>query len=808
MFVAYRTVHGDSHQYIAEAIRNGATGVLCTRPPDCDTEGVSVIMVRRPVDALLAWAHLVLGRMGTKVIAVTGSSGKSTTAAMIANVLSSKYRVHYQPVMVDGPISVPLALATLTPEDEFCVLQLGVVRPGEMAAMVQAVQPEVGVITRVDYAHIDNFETIETIAQEKSLLIEYLSPQGLALLNYDDDLVRELGSQARANVETVSVERFGADWMAFNVIEGLNGTGFDLRHGDDRYKGRWIPLLGRHQLYPALMAMAVGHYYDVDVNDALLTLKQISPLPGRMKPFVGIDNCLVVDDSYSANPQSTLAALDWLAAVKTDKLRTIFVMGDMEGLGHYSQYGHRTVGHRAADVADYIITKGMDAAAIGRAALDKGYDPAHIRMLHSAEDVVTTLRQLNLNEHDIVLVKGGASARMEYVVDQLLQTEDDRELLVRHVVGKTINKRYEPSWIEIDTSALAQNTRLIKSHVGEDVALMAIVKADGYGHGAVTAAQTALLNGASYLGVATLSEALSLREAGITAPILVMTYVPSGSVRQVIRYNLTASLYDLEQGHEFDRAAREFGEPVQVHVKIDTGMGRLGVLADDVVPFFRHLKSLQFINIEGIFTHFSVADEDIDYTRQQVEKFKSQVLFPLRAAGMRFKYVHAANSAGIFGDSENWFNMVRAGIALYGLRPAQHILLPEGMKPALSWKTTVVQVKDLPPNHPVGYGNTYITRGRERIAIIPVGYADGLRRSPQTWREVLIHGQRAPLVGRVSMEKCAINVSHIPDVSIGDEVVLIGAQGNDEITADEVAEWLGTINYEVVTTIAPRLPRH
>ena len=361
--------------------------------------------------------------------------------------------------------------------------------------------------------------------------------------------------------------------------------------------------------------------------------------------------------------------------------------------------------------------------------------------------------------------------------------------------------------MEIDQSAIGHNVRQIKKMIGDDVTLMAVVKADAYGHGAPATAITTLANGAEALGVTTIQEALELRDAGIEAPILVMNYTPVYSVRQAIRHHITLTLYDLDMAYAYNRAAREVENQLTVHVKIDTGMGRLGLMPAETVPFFRHLANLQDLNVEGVYTHFSVADEDRDYTLSQLQHFKS-IVNPLRASGFRFRYLHAANSAATLTLPDTYLDMVRPGIALYGHSPSSIVRVPDDFRPAMTWKTVVAQVKTLPPGHSVGYGRTYTTGGEERIAVIPVGYSHGFRRGPKNWGRVLVQGQFAPLIGRVSMEKSVIDVTNIPDVSIGDEVVLLGRQGNAEISASDIADRLGTTSYEVITTIMSRVPRH
>ena len=363
-----------------------------------------------------------------------------------------------------------------------------------------------------------------------------------------------------------------------------------------------------------------------------------------------------------------------------------------------------------------------------------------------------------------------------------------------------------PSRVEIDLDALAENVRWLKARVGDNTAVMAVVKANAYGHGAAPVARTALENGAELLAVANLAEAVELRDAGIKAPILVLGYVPADAIPLVIQLEISVSVFDKVVAQQYAAAAEGAHGKLIVHIKVDSGMGRLGVLPKDAIALTNQLQNVDAIEVEGIYTHFSTAGEDLPYAVEQLARFK-RVLKQLQSDGRRFKYIHAANSAAVLTFPDSYFNVVRPGLLLYGLQPIQTCAEASALQPVMTWKTRVAQVKTLPPDSPVGYGNAYRTRGKETIAVLPVGYADGLRRSPQTWREVLVRGERAQLVGRVSMEKITINVSHIPGVTTGDEVVLLGKQGGDEISADEIAGWLGTINYEVVTSIAKLTPR-
>lgn len=364
-----------------------------------------------------------------------------------------------------------------------------------------------------------------------------------------------------------------------------------------------------------------------------------------------------------------------------------------------------------------------------------------------------------------------------------------------------------PTWAEIDLGATAHNVRLIKQIVGPRVAVMAIVKAEAYGHGAVEVARTALASGATWLGVGALSEAVPLRQAGIAAPIVVLGWTPDWLARQAIEHDITCAVIDLDAAGVFSRVAQEIGRRVRVHVKVNTGMNRLGLPPDEAGAVIQRMAALDGLVIEGVFTHFSKADEvDPAYTRRQIAMFR-RVLDQIEQRGINIAIRHAANSPGLLCFPESHFDMVRPGIALHGLDPSDDVPIPSDFRPALTLKTLVSQVQTLPPGSAVSYGGEYVTRGEERIAILPIGYADGFRRGPRHWGEVLVRGQRAPIVGRVCMDQIMINVTHIPGVTQGDEVVLIGEQSEDRIRTEEVAANLGTSNYEVASMIMARVPR-
>ncbi len=359
------------------------------------------------------------------------------------------------------------------------------------------------------------------------------------------------------------------------------------------------------------------------------------------------------------------------------------------------------------------------------------------------------------------------------------------------------------TWCEIDLDVLSQNVRYLKKRSG--TGMMAVVKANGYGHGLVPAARAARLGGADWLGVARLEEAVWLREEGITGPILVLGYTAPQRASEAAHYDVSLTVYDRSLAAQLNRQAAGLKQKIKVHAKLDTGMGRLGELVENSQDLLRAIAGSENLELEGLFTHFARADEpERPETAEQIQRFSAAVR-RAEQEGLRPRWVHACNSAGTLYFPEAAFDMVRCGIAIYGLHPSNLAPLPPEVRPVLSWKTRLVSVKTLPPGSGIGYNHRYVTRAAERIGVIPVGYADGFRRRLGNF--ALVAGKRVNVAGGVCMDQCMLQLDPIPQAQIGDEVVLIGAQAGEQITAEEVGEAWGTINYEVTCGLAARVPR-
>ena len=363
----------------------------------------------------------------------------------------------------------------------------------------------------------------------------------------------------------------------------------------------------------------------------------------------------------------------------------------------------------------------------------------------------------------------------------------------------------------IDLNAIRHNVCQLKAKCRSQVTFMAVVKADGYGHGAVEVARAALESGAQWLGVARLHEAVELRHAGIMAPILIFGYVPPEQVPKLLALALSTTVYNLEMATALSEAAVSLGKPLNVHVKIDTGMGRVGLISNHALDETLQIAKLEGIRIEGVYTHFASADSrsefDQAYTRQQIDRFE-QVCATLLQKGIDPGIRHAANSAGIIEYKRAHLDMVRAGISLYGLYPSGDIDPGSiALMPAMSLEATITSVREVPKGFKVSYGMTYETKKATRLASVPAGYADGYSRLLSSKGEMLVHGKRAPICGRVCMDQTLIDVGHIQGVKPGDTATLIGTQNGESVTADDLARLTRTINYEVVSSLTSRVGR-
>jgi len=366
--------------------------------------------------------------------------------------------------------------------------------------------------------------------------------------------------------------------------------------------------------------------------------------------------------------------------------------------------------------------------------------------------------------------------------------------------------RYRPTWAEIDLKAIEYNFKQVKRLIGKNINIMAVVKANAYGHGTVEVATVLERSGVSYLGVATTDEAVRLRDHGVKTPTLILGSILPEEARIAVENDITLTLCSNELFEELKKISKDIGLKAKVHIKVDTGMGRIGIWHEDALDFIKKVAEEESIILEGIYTHFSSAGRDNFFTQYQIDAFE-KLLTAAEKFGIKIPLRHAANSIATVDVKKSHLNLVRPGLVIYGMYPKHTFPKLIKLKPAMSLKTQIVFIKDTPPGRSISYGRTYIIQKHTKVATLPIGYADGYPRNLSNKADVLIRGRRAPLIGKVTMDQMMVDVGNIPGVRVGDEVVLIGKQGREEIRAEKLARLADTIAYEVICSISNRVPR-
>ena len=363
------------------------------------------------------------------------------------------------------------------------------------------------------------------------------------------------------------------------------------------------------------------------------------------------------------------------------------------------------------------------------------------------------------------------------------------------------------AWVEIDLDRLKENFRKVKGWVGPDKRILVAVKADAYGHSSVAVSKALAAEGVSTLGVASLEEAIEIKRGGAEVPVLILSPSSFTEVPEIVTEGFTSTVSNIEYARKLSVVARALNKKMKVHVEVDTGMGRTGVNYSGAADFIRQVRELDSIQVEGIFTHFANAEEsDKTFALEQLKRF-TQVLEDLKARSLEVPLVHSANSASLLDIRESHFNMVRPGLVIYGMYPSQWVKRQIDVEPVMTFKARVAHLNSIPRGETVSYGRTYTASKDCTVAVVSVGYGDGYSRALSNKGEVLIRGKRFSIVGMVCMDLTMVDVTGHPEIRVGDEVILMGKSGEEEISADELARLSGTISYDVTCSVGPRVPR-
>lgn len=786
LFVALRGENFDGHHFLVDAASRGALAALVDRDHADAPRFDAVITVDDTLAALQALAAEHRRRFDGTVVGITGSNGKTIVKEMLASIVGRHVTTFRSPGSYNSQVGVAHSIFGLRDAHEVAIIEAGISERGEMDRLQAMIAPDVGVITNIGEAHLAGFGDLEVTASEKLRLFADL--HGPLVWNADDSVLRG----RLATLQGLKLFAFGEAYDAsYRIVKvGADASGFDVTirfPSGDTHKFR-INVPGHHNVWNAAAAIATADLLEVPVDTIREGLASFDVAPMRMEMHTTQAGVTLLNDAYSSDPVSAAAALHALAHYAAGN-RTVAVLGDMLDLGAASETAHEELGQLVARLGiDHLVCVGPLARVAGRAAVAAGLPFSRVVDTLDTEPLGELLEEF-VKPGDFVLFKGSRAIGLERAAQTLLES-----------VG--------PTRLYVDLGIVRENVQVIRRALGVSAGLMAVVKSFAYGNDSNRVALTLVNAGVDAFMVAFPDEGIPLRQRGIELPILVTNVRPS-EVDKIVKYDLTALVFEPAALEALEREAARRGAVVAVHVEVDTGMNRLGVEPAQAVSFCQRIAQSRHLQFDGVMTHFAVADDlrEDAFTREQIAVFE-EVIAALARADVVPRIVHAANTAAAWRFPQARYDMVRVGLGLYGVHPSAEVADDAvGIEPALEFVTEITYVKPVMPGESVGYGRRFKPTEPRRIATIAAGYNDGLPRFMSNGGEVLVHGVRCPIVGNVCMDVAMVDVTDVADAAAGDEVVIFGRRGDAEITIDELALRGDTISYEILTNISPRVRR-
>ncbi len=784
LFIAIEGVRFDGHFFVEQAFERGAIGAVVRRnfldafDRSKIPVGAVIIEVDDTLQALQRIAGGYRGEFAGIVVGITGSNGKTIVKDMLGSILGQKFTVYRSPGSYNSQVGVPLALLGMRAQHEIALIEVGISQVGEMARLAEIVRPTVGVLTNIGLAHAAGLSDLETTAREKLVLFRGLGEEDVFVC--PEGTGKTAGRRVSFGV--------GGDYEVFDVRVNVPGYDFWVRLPDGAEHEFGLHVPGEHNLHNAVAAIAMAAELRCSVDQIRQGLAVFELSEMRLEMHTTQAGVTLINDAYNSDPVSARAALGVLKQFSSGQ-RTIAILGDMLDLGARAETAHLELGAFVARAGvDLLVCLGDFARLIGDGARAAGMGSGSIQRFDDF-DTLHEFLEGELRGGDVVLFKASRNIGLERAAQRLLESVAPTRLL-------------------IDLDAINDNYHAVRARIGQQTGVMAVVKSFAYGNDATKVAQTLIQQGVDALAVAYPDEAIPLRRKGVTQPILV-TNVLAAEADKIAKYDLTALVYSMPVARALERAAARANKVVPVHIEVDTGMNRVGLLPADVAEFAKELLAMPHLMIEGMMTHFAAADDaaEDEFTRRQIALFEES-LKAVRELGIELRVVHAANTSAAWRFPEARYDLVRVGLGLYGLHPGVAVeKSASGTRQALRMVTRVIHLHEVGAGESVGYGRTYRVDVPTRLATIAVGYNDGFPRFMSNGGEVLIGGTRCPIAGNVCMDVAMVDVSALANVVVGDEVVLFGKQGEQAISVEEWAERGRTISYEILCNISPRVRR-
>lgn len=782
LFFAITTAHRDGHNYLQQAYNKGIRNFVVSQPtPENSLPDSNIILVENAVNALQLIGSNYRDLFPITCIGITGSNGKTVVKEWLHQLLADDFNITRSPKSYNSQIGVPLSVSLINEHTQVGIFEAGISQPDEMVRLEKIIQPSIGIFTNIGDAHSEGFESIENKISEKLQLFK--NSQQLITCK-DHNKIQELIATELPDINlfTWSFKEQEADlFITEKVIDQEKGiTSLTALHKGHSISIQ-IPFTDKASIENAIHCWSTLLTLKVpeqDIQNRFLNLHAVSM---RLELKHGINDCIFINDAYNSDLTSLSLAIQYLKQQIQYQQHTL-ILSEMQQISIPDAELYQEI---ASLLKQYKIKRliGIGDKLIEHSRFFKEILDDNAVFFKTTDDFINEFDNLKF-DNEAILLKGARKYKFEKI-NRLLEQK----------VHQTI--------LSIDLAAITNNYKYFRRQVPAPVKIMVMVKAYSYGSGSYEIANTLQQLGVDYLGVAYTDEAVSLRKAGITLPIMVMN-PDIDSFNKMIAWNLEPELYNTSSVKKFSIVAaslKKYDYPV--HIKLDTGMNRLGFKTNEVDALLDLLENNTYLKIASIFSHLSASDDPKhdSFTKKQGEVFEatsSHIMQHLGITPLR----HISNTSSIVRHPNLNYNMVRLGLGIYGIDGSSTI--NEKLQQAATLTTIITQIKTVMPGENIGYGHTTIAKDKMRIATINIGYADGYTRSlSKSDTYALVNGQKAPLVGKVCMDMCMIDITKVHDANEGDNVVLFGK----ELSVTQLAVWADTIPYEILTNISQRVKR-
>ncbi|RPE13994.1 bifunctional UDP-N-acetylmuramoyl-tripeptide:D-alanyl-D-alanine ligase/alanine racemase [Chitinophaga lutea] len=785
VFIPLVSERRNAHQYIDELYKKGVSNFIVSEPVSIGLyPKANIIQVKNTLQALHALVAWHRHQFQIPVIGITGSNGKTIVKEWLYQLLEKDYNIVRSPKSYNSQIGVPLSVWQMKAENDLAIFEAGISQPGEMVNLEKVIRPTIGIFTNIGEAHNEGFLNIRQKVNEKLILfmksdVLIYCKDYLALNECVNNFHNLVGKREIDNdLQLLTWSRkTDADLRVIGVDKNSNHTRIDALYKQEPIFIR-IPFVDEGSIENAIHCWALMLYLGKPQQVIQERMDHLGNIAMRLEMKQGINNCSIINDSYNSDLGSLAIALEFLQQQRQHPVRTV-ILSDILQSG-------KSEGSLYEEVAGMLEQKGIQKLiGIGKniSREKQSFSKVKASFFANTEEF---LQQVNPNEfqNESILVKGARIFQFERI-------------------GKLLEQKAHQTILEINLNAIAHNIKAYQALLKPGIKLMAMVKAFSYGSGSFEIASLLQFHGVDYLAVAYADEGVDLRRAGITLPIMVMNPEPT-TFEAILQWNLEPELYSmhiLDQFEEVVRYANKSNYPV--HIKLDTGMHRLGFEQSDLPVLVQRLQHEGLFKVQSIFSHLASSEDPAkdDFTKKQYERFikmSATLQQQLGYAVIR----HIANSAAIHRHPDMQLDMVRLGIGMYGVDSAASF--QDKLRNVSTLKTTIAQLKHIPAGDSVGYGGQWTATAPAVTATVRIGYADGYSRKLGNGNgKMLIRNKLAPVVGVVAMDMLMLDVTHIPDAAEGDEVIVFG----EALPVQEVADWAGTIPYEILTGISQRVKR-